>query len=120
VDLESGTSREVRLAGARRVAAFCGLGAPHSFWRTLRELGLEVVFSWAFADHHRYRPQELRRIARQAGAAGAEAIVTTEKDVMNLCPGAVQIVAPLRLYWLRIAVEIDNEEELLRTLFPQP
>lgn len=114
--LESQTSRLVGDAPFRRVAAFCGLGSPRSFLHTLRELGLEIVFQWTFGDHHRYRPQELRRLVRQAREAGAEVLVTTEKDVMNLRPGAAALVLPLNLYWLKIAVEIDNEEEFLRCI----
>ncbi|MGH9593364.1 MAG: tetraacyldisaccharide 4'-kinase, partial [Bryobacteraceae bacterium] len=38
----------------QKVAAFCGLGAPWSFWNTLEDLGLEVVSRRAFPDHHRY------------------------------------------------------------------
>jgi 3-deoxy-D-manno-octulosonic-acid transferase len=113
VDLEWGTSRPVDAVDARRVAAFCGLGSPAGFWQTLRQLGLEVVYAWPFGDHHRYQPQELQRVSRQAVAAGAEALVTTEKDVMNLCDRAVELVAPLRIYWLKIGVEIENEGELL-------
>jgi 3-deoxy-D-manno-octulosonic-acid transferase len=116
VDLEWGTSRAVHEAETRRVAAFCGLGNPQSFWRTLYDLDLEVVFRWAFGDHHRYRPIELKRFSRLALECGAEAIVTTEKDSMNLCDGAIGLVAPLRLYWLRIGVEIDNEEEFFRLM----
>lgn len=113
VDLEWGTSRPVDAVDARRVAAFCGVGSPGSFWQTLRQLGLEVVYAWPFGDHHRYQPQELQRVSRQAVAAGAEALVTTEKDVMNLCDRAVDLVAPLRICWLKIGIEIENEDELL-------
>ncbi len=100
----------------QRVAAFCGLGHPDSFWRTLEALGLEVVFCWAFGDHHSYRPEELERLAAQAIAAGAEALVTTEKDVLNLREDAPALVAPLKLYWLKIGIEIEKEEELLRLI----
>jgi 3-deoxy-D-manno-octulosonic-acid transferase len=115
-ELESGASRPPREPGFRRVAAFCGLGSPRGFLSTLRELGMEIVFQWTFGDHHRYRAHELQRLARQARAAGAEVLVTTEKDVMNLSPAAAAAIAPLELYWLKIAVEIDNEEELLSRL----
>jgi len=115
-DFASGSAREVAEPGFRKVAAFCGLGSPRAFWRTLEELNLEVAFRWTFGDHHPYRPHELQRLARQASAAGAEALVTTEKDIMNLCEGAAEILAPHQLYWLKIAVEIDGEEELLRCI----
>ncbi|HEY1755961.1 MAG TPA: tetraacyldisaccharide 4'-kinase [Bryobacteraceae bacterium] len=99
-----------------RVGAFCGLGSPESFWRTLDDLGLEVAFRRGFSDHHPYSPSELRRLAAQATAAGVDALVTTEKDVMNLPEGASALLAPHPLYWLKIGVEIEREEELLQIL----
>jgi 3-deoxy-D-manno-octulosonic-acid transferase len=99
-----------------RVGAFCGLGSPRSFWRTLDRVGVEVAFRRVFSDHHPYSPSELRRLAAQATAEGVEALVTTEKDVMNLCEGASALLAPHPLYWLKIGVEIEREEELLRRL----
>jgi 3-deoxy-D-manno-octulosonic-acid transferase len=100
----------------RRVGAFCGLGSPSSFWRTLDELRLEVAFRRVFSDHHPYSPSELRRLAAQASAEGVEALVTTEKDVMNLCEGASALLAPHPLYWLKIGVEIEREDQLLGIL----
>jgi tetraacyldisaccharide 4'-kinase len=99
-----------------RAAAFCGLGNPRSFWSTLEELSLPVCFRWAFGDHHSYRADELRRLAQQAIAHGAECLVTTEKDAVNLPGDASAIVAPLRLYWLRIGVEIEREDELIKLI----
>jgi 3-deoxy-D-manno-octulosonic-acid transferase len=116
VDLRDGTRVPLDAAEFRRVAAFCGLGSPRSFWRTLESIGIEVAFRWAFGDHHPYRPAQLRRLAGQATAMGAEALVTTEKDVMNLCEGASELLAPHRVYWLRIGIEIEKEEELLRRI----
>jgi len=116
VDVKWGTTRDVAGAGLTRVAAFCGLGNPHSFWRTVEEMGIEIAYRWDFGDHHRYRPTELERLARQAMNAGADTLVTTEKDVMNLCDGAVEIVKPLRMLWLKIGVEIEEEEKLLKLI----
>ena len=109
-------SNSVERPAFRRVGAFCGLGHPDSFWRTLEALKLEVVFRWAFGDHHSYRPAELERLTWQAAAAGAEALVTTEKDVLNLTEDAPRLVAPLKLHWLKIGIEIEKEEELLRLI----
>jgi tetraacyldisaccharide 4'-kinase len=95
------------------VAAFCGLGSPRTFWRTLEELGIDVKLRREFKDHHRYRAEELKRFAASAMAAGAGALVTTEKDAVNLFQNAADLVHPLRLYCLRIDIEIEREEELL-------
>jgi 3-deoxy-D-manno-octulosonic-acid transferase len=110
VDFASGEA--ANLAGP--VFAFCGLGTPRSFWATLDELGIQVSARRAFPDHHRYDAADLQRIA--AGAAGAAALVTTEKDAMNLPANAASALAPLKLYWLKIGIEIEREEELLQRL----
>ena len=116
IDAATGEARPAGEPGLKRVAAFCGLGNPRSFWKTLEGSGLDVGFHWVFGDHHSYRPAELRRLAQQAATAGAEALVTTEKDFLNLFENAAGLVAPLKLYWLRIGIEIENEEALLRLL----
>jgi 3-deoxy-D-manno-octulosonic-acid transferase len=95
------------------VAAFCGLGQPRTFWRTLEALGIKAAPRLVFPDHHRYTAGDLAEIRRQAADAGAQALVTTEKDMMNLPSG---IVLPLEIYCLRIGIEIENEAELLRHL----
>ncbi|HEY1203086.1 MAG: tetraacyldisaccharide 4'-kinase [Bryobacteraceae bacterium] len=97
-----------------RVAAFCGLGNPDSFWRTLRELGVAPLWRRAFPDHHRYSHQDLVRTAAEARAAGAEALLTTEKDVANLGAGWEQAVTPLAVLWLEIGIEVDQAEALMR------
>jgi 3-deoxy-D-manno-octulosonic-acid transferase len=114
IDYESKAMRMVSEEKLGRVAAFCGLGNPRAFWRTLEELEIDVQFRWAFSDHHHYKPSELERLAKQAAECGAETLVTTEKDVMNFCEQTAKIVAPHKLLWLKIGIEIDKEEEFLQ------
>jgi len=96
------------------VAAFCGLANPASFWQTLAFLDCRPVARWTFADHHHYRPFQIRRMAGHARAAGAEVLITTEKDWMNMSDQAPEWVLPLRLLVLKIGIEVDEEERLLR------
>ena len=96
-----------------RVGAFCGLGNPRSFHRTLDALGTRYVDTVEFQDHHRYLPNELTRMAEQFRRQGAVALVTTEKDAVNLCQDADELLAPLPLYWLKIGMRIEGEAELL-------
>ena len=74
--------------------------------------------AWS-SDHHRYRPSELRHMAGQFRAKGANVLVTTEKDALNLCDDCDSLIAPLPLYWLKIGMRIDGEAELLRGLWPR-
>jgi 3-deoxy-D-manno-octulosonic-acid transferase len=112
VEYPAGTAQELEL-GLERVAAFCGLGVPAAFWAVLRRMGIRTCFRWSFGDHHQYRPWDLKRLQSHALEAGAEALLTTEKDVMNLPDNAEQLLAPLRLFWLRIGLSVEGEEELL-------
>lgn len=93
----------------RRAGAFCGLGNPQSFRRTLSQLGIEPVSWEEFADHHRYRVHELMRLKYSFEQAGADAMATTEKDAVNL----PEMTETLPIYYLRIAMEIEHEELLL-------
>jgi len=92
-----------------RVAAFCAIGNPQGFWNTLGKMGLEVVYRWSFPDHHVYNPTQLRRIASQAFSAGAQALVTTEKDRINFPRDFVSAVAPLEVAWLEIENVLEQE-----------
>jgi 3-deoxy-D-manno-octulosonic-acid transferase len=94
-------------------AAFCGLANPAAFWRSLHEQNIEPAFRWTFADHHRYNARELRRLTDQACSHGAHILLTTEKDAANLPDDAARLIAPLDLYWLKIELVIQEEEELL-------
>ena len=116
VDAATGNRMACGALRSRPNAAFCALANPASFWRTLAGLGCRPLRCWKFGDHHHYKPRELKRMAADAKAAGAEVLLTTEKDLMNLPPEAPALVAPLRLLWLQVEVEIDREAELLEFL----
>lgn len=103
-----------------RPAAFCGVGNPQAFRRTLVSLGAAPVDFVEFPDHHRYLPRELQRIAHQCRGAGADALITTEKDSINICESCDDLLSPLPLYWLKVRMTVRNEsafvDEILRRI----
>ena len=113
--VELTTHERYEIAGPpfTRAGAFCGLGNPRSFWRTLRSLEIQPVEQIEYGDHHSYRPGELRNMSRTFALHGADAMLTTEKDAVNLCEEAAHLIAPLRLYWLKIQAEVDREAQFL-------
>lgn len=113
VELASGREYPIPAPPFERAGVFCGLGNPLAFRRTLEELGVTPVEMVDFPDHHRYRPHELRRIAEQMATLGATALVTTEKDVVNLSDDWQSLIAPLPLYWLKVTMKIEREQEFL-------
>ena len=108
-----GTGSEHDLSAVRgmRVAAFCGIGYPGSFFDEVRDLECTVVLERTFRDHHRYSDREVASLFRVAAKNGAEALLTTEKDAMNL-PGITDPELPI--FALRIELAIDGEERLMR------
>jgi hypothetical protein len=52
-------------------------------------------------------------MGRQFRDDGIEAVLTTEKDLVNLCDDPGHLLAPLPLYWLRIGLHLDREDEFL-------
>jgi tetraacyldisaccharide 4'-kinase len=96
--------------GGKRIGAFAALAAPRGFGQTLRALGAQVVYSRRFRDHHRYTPRDLQTVIEEAAAAGAEMLITTEKDAVKL----EALPAPeIPLYCLTIETEVDAGEDLL-------
>jgi len=116
--VEQATGKRFSLAQRpfERAGAFCGLGNPESFRRTLEHMGVHPVDWTEFDDHHRYRPREIQHAAHQAAVRGATALVTTEKDAVNLCDGWAELLAPLSLYWLQVGMRVEGEEELVREM----
>jgi tetraacyldisaccharide 4'-kinase len=84
VDASSGNERAAEVLVGKPLGAFCGIGNPQAFFQDLQRWGFSTVAETAFPDHHAYRNRELVEQARRAIEAGATALLTTEKDVMNL------------------------------------
>jgi 3-deoxy-D-manno-octulosonic-acid transferase len=116
VDHASGKRFAIAERPFEHAGAFCGLGNPASFRHTLDGLQVDIAGWIEFDDHHRYRPHELRHLSQHMAALGATALVTTQKDSINLDESALAMVAPLAIFWLEIAMTIDREEEFLRAI----
>ena len=95
----------------RPVAAFCGLGNPDAFRRTLERLGLEVAHWRTYPDHHGYTRadiDELSAWARQLPGDGW--VVTTQKDLVKI---RLEHLGGRPLWALQIAMKVQEGQELL-------
>jgi tetraacyldisaccharide 4'-kinase len=88
-DLEGRQVALTELHGKKAVA-FAGIAAPESFFDDLREKGLNLIETFAFADHAVYDDALLQRLKK--AAAQADIFVTTEKDGVKL--SATQMPKP--------------------------
>ena len=83
-ELDSGRRMSVDQLRGRRLLAFAGLGTPQGFADTLAAVGVRAPGLVEFPDHHWFDLDDLRSLARQSVAVGAEGLVTTEKDGVRL------------------------------------
>lgn len=88
--------------------AFCGVGNPDSFFTQVRNTGVELAFSRAFPDHHRYSPDDIEQLVKQAQAKGATCLFTTAKDATKLSAAKWSIPC----YVLEVKIVIDDEVRL--------
>ncbi len=84
VDLETRLSASVESLAGKRVGVFCGIGNPQSFFREVQRHGCRTVFERSFADHHRYTARDRLALRQSAVESGANLLLTTEKDGLNL------------------------------------
>jgi tetraacyldisaccharide 4'-kinase len=104
VDTEGNVAPLDDLRG-RPVAAFCGLGNPAAFRRTLLDLGADLRGFRTFADHHPYSRLDIDDLRRWAAGLHADAMIaTTQKDLVKVrLPGLDG--RPLRALRVRLNVE---------------
>lgn len=60
------------------------IGNPAAFQKTAEEAGLKVLGETVFPDHHAYTERDVAAAVSEAKNAGAEALVTTEKDAVKI------------------------------------
>jgi tetraacyldisaccharide 4'-kinase len=68
----------------RRVAAFCGIGNPAGFRRTLAGIGCEIASWREFPDHHAFGIHDIAELIAMSAACQAEFVVCTQKDLVKL------------------------------------
>lgn len=78
------TGVDIRELEGKRVMALSAIGNPASFEQTIADLGIIVVESLRFPDHHDYLVDEIFDATSQAINLEADAIVITEKDAVKM------------------------------------
>jgi tetraacyldisaccharide 4'-kinase len=108
-------AEETSVLSGKAVGAFCGIGNPAAFRRTLEGLGASVIAFRSFADHHPYTRADVDDL--QAWAAGLPAgaeIATTQKDWVKLRLAELA-GRPLRTVRIEMAF-LDGQEAFNKTL----
>lgn len=78
----------------KRVAVFCGLGKPHSFFKTVEDMNVEIVEKLILPDHVFPTMKQLVNLTILAEEKGCELILCSEKDWVKL-PDTLEVSLPL-------------------------
>jgi tetraacyldisaccharide 4'-kinase len=99
-----------------RVAAFCGIGNPAGFRRTLEACGASIIAFREFADHYAYDRHDLDGLSSWAAQLNVAAIVCTAKDLVKL---RVARLGRLPLWAVAIELKIlAGQDQLVALLEP--
>ena len=116
-DYTSGRQHEPEKTLGQPVLAFCGIGNPRAFFSDLRKWGFSLTGEVTFPDHHVYGAKELDRLIARASKSRAAALMTTEKDLMNL-PTGWKSALPVRAALIETVLSDSKEFEsaVIKTL----
>jgi len=92
--------------------AFAGIGRPEKFFDSLRRAGANVVETEDYADHYKYKDEDLESLFLLASEMNA-GLITTEKDYVRLPKGYRRGVQT----W-PVSVVFEDELTLRRLLHP--
>ena len=106
----SGTVEGLEGLAGKRVAAFCGIGNPEGFRRTLEPIVAGSFDFRIFPDHHAYDSADVADLGQWARSLGIELVLTTQKDFVKLRADTIGGV-PLRA--LKIGLEILDGVDVL-------
>jgi tetraacyldisaccharide 4'-kinase len=91
-----------------RIWGFAGIARNGEFLNTIQSFTRHVLGFSPFADHHPYTVEEVAQVGRDALAAGAQFILTTEKDSVRL-PTHVRLPLDLVILGIKIAFKPGSE-----------
>lgn len=116
----TGQTRSLDELAGQRVAAFCGIGNPAGFRRTLQRLGATIAGFREFPDHHAYERADIEALADWAERLDATWLICTAKDLVKL---RVERIGSRPLWAVGIELKIlagqSDFEALLEPLLPR-
>jgi tetraacyldisaccharide 4'-kinase len=92
----------------KKYLIFSGIGTPQDFKKILQKNNINVIDELIYPDHFNYKKSDIENIKERAKRIGAK-IITTEKDYVKISKEDRN-----NINFLEIALEIDNEEELIK------
>ena len=115
----AGEGVDVNQMRGRKIMAVSAIGNPASFEQTLSDLGVIIIESLRYPDHHDYSMLEMSDILRQAENMGAEAIVITEKDAVKIPMEVVHAGSTVPVYVICVEVNFQAGKDEFKALLAE-
>ncbi len=123
VDVHSGECLPVTELQGLNIFVMAGIAQPDGFVKQLKDLGAFVQRVYQYADHHRFRREEIEHVYKRARNWNVDAIVMTEKDAVRFSHRSGADMRSCPVFYLKVAVKITEGEEeftdcILRICYP--
>lgn len=96
----------------KKVFAYCGVGNPEAFFKTLEQLGVNLAGRKIYPDHYHYTSDDIPQITALAHSTNAELVVTTEKDWIK-SSGLLSDQDKSYFAYLPVELEFIEEEDIM-------
>lgn len=102
----------------RSLFIFSGLANHSSFRSIIEREGARVKGELTYPDHFYYSESDMKEIKKKSESAGADMIVTTEKDIVRIpYPGVDPETSSGKVWALRIGFTVEDREGWESILF---
>jgi tetraacyldisaccharide 4'-kinase len=106
----AGNHLDLETLQGTRVAAFCGIGNPEGFRRTLKQLNYDLVDFRVFPDHHPYTRQDVHTLREWLEQSKAQVAICTEKDLVKI---GLDRLGNTPLWALRVEINFLSGQEAI-------
>jgi tetraacyldisaccharide 4'-kinase len=95
--------------------AFCGIGEPDSFFKSIKQLDIKSGGKRIFPDHQEYTKSVITELSAQIKSSNCTAIITTEKDLVKLPDSFLD---EFDTFVIKIEMEFEIEGAVLDMIQP--
>ena len=94
----------------KKFIVFSGIGSPHTFTDTLKDMKIKFNGHEIFPDHYNYKESDLQKLKQLAKQKGCE-LLTTEKDFLRIKKSYRK-----NINFLKIELSIEHEKKFFKYL----
>ena len=94
----------------KKFIVFSGIGNPHTFTDTLKDMKIKYYGYRIFPDHYKFKESDLQKLKQLAKQKGCE-LLTTEKDYLRIKKSYRK-----NINFLKVELSIENQKKFFKYL----